>query len=122
MLRDLAAGGEDGLNPHAIAQAARHGDRLARIILDDTGFFLGVWFAALITLLDPDAIVIGGGVARIGKPLFDKIRATIPHYTINRRFAVHTPLLPAKLEKQVGVFGAASLFLNTEQAPRAKSR
>ncbi len=122
VLRDLAAGGEDGLNPHAIAQAARHGDRLARIILDDTGFFLGVWFAALITLLDPDAIVIGGGVARIGKPLFDKIRATIPHYTINRRFAVHTPLLPAKLEKQVGVFGAASLFLNTEQAPRAKSR
>jgi hypothetical protein len=54
---------------------------------------------------------MGGGVARIGKPLFDKIRATIPDYSINRRFASKTPLLPAKLQKNVGVFGAASLFL-----------
>ena len=67
-----------------------------------------------LTLLDPEAIVIGGGVAQIGKPLFAKIRETIPHYTINRRFAVKIPLLTAKLQKNVGVFGAASLFLPTE--------
>jgi len=61
--------------------------------------------------LDPEAVVIGGGVAQIGRPLFRKIKETIPHYTINRSFAAKTPLLPAKLQKQVGVFGAASLFL-----------
>ena len=64
-----------------------------------------------ITLLDPEAIVIGGGVSQIGKPLFDKIHSTIPQYTINRSLAVKTPILRAKLQKQVGVFGAASLFL-----------
>jgi len=46
--------------------------------------------------------------------LFDKIRETIPHYTINRLFARKTPLLPAKLQTNVGVFGAASLFLPEE--------
>ena len=73
-----------------------------------------MWLAGMITLLDPEAIVIGGGVARIGKPLFDKIRETIPNYTINRQFAVKTPILPAKLKTNVGVFGAASLFLPAE--------
>jgi glucokinase len=64
-----------------------------------------------VSLLDPEAIVIGGGVSQIGKPLFDKIRDTIPHYTINRDFVAALPILPAKLQKDVGVYGAASLFL-----------
>ena len=69
--------------------------------------------AGMITLLDPEAIVIGGGVAKIGKPLFDKIRATIPHHTINL-FAKKTPVLAAKLQTNVGIFGAASVFLPHE--------
>ena len=98
-----------------IEDAARAGDAFAQAIIGETGFYLGVWLAGMITLLDPEAIVIGGGVARIGKPLFDKIRETIPLYTINRQFAVKIPLLPAKLQSHVGVFGAASLFLPEEQ-------
>ena len=58
-----------------------------------------------------EAIVIGGGVSQIGKPLFDRIRQTIPNYTINRRFVEKLPILPAKLQKNVGVYGAASVFL-----------
>ncbi len=111
LLRDLTRGRLERISPRLIEKAARQGDAVAKSIIDETGFYLGVWLAGMMTLLDPEAIVIGGGVARIGKPLFDKIRETIPCYTINRRFAVNTPLLPAKLEKDVGIFGAASLFL-----------
>ena len=111
LLRNLTRGQLNRITPKMIADAARAGDRMARSIIEETGFYLGVWLAGMITLLDPEAIVIGGGVARIGKPLFNKIRETIPCYSINRRFAVKTPLLPAKLQKNVGVFGAASLFL-----------
>ncbi len=111
LLRGLTHGELSRITPKMIQEAARKGDRVARDVLDDTGFYLGVWLAGMITLLDPEAIVIGGGVARIGKPLFDKIRETIPERTINRQFARKTPLLPAKLQHNVGVFGAASLFL-----------
>jgi glucokinase len=114
LLRDLTRGHLSQITPKMIEEAARAGDAVAKAIIDETGFFLGVWLAGMITLLDPEAIVIGGGVAQIGKPLFAKIRETIPHYTINRRFAVKIPLLTAKLQKNVGVFGAASLFLPTE--------
>ncbi len=111
LLRDWTGGYVSRITPKMIEDAARAGDRVARAIIDETGFYLGVWLAGMITLLDPEAIVMGGGVARIGKPLFAKIRQTIPLYTINRLFAVKTPLVPAKLQKNVGVFGAASLFL-----------
>jgi len=63
------------------------------------------------SLFDPEAIIIGGGVAQIGKPLFEKIRQTMPQYTINRRFLETLPILPARLQKNVGVYGAASIFL-----------
>jgi len=111
LLREMSHGHTSRITPRMIQDAARARDPIAQSIIDETGFFLGVWLAGMMTMLDPEAIVIGGGVAQIGRPLFRKIKETIPHYTINRRFASKTPLLPAKLQKQVGVFGAASLFL-----------
>lgn len=111
LLREMTGGHTSRITPRMIQEASRAHDPVAQGIIDETGFYLGVWLAGMITLLDPEAIVIGGGVAQIGRPLFKKIRETIPHYTINRRFAVKTPLLPAKLQKNVGIFGAASLFM-----------
>ncbi|HEV2500018.1 MAG TPA: ROK family protein [Terriglobia bacterium] len=108
VLRDCG----DAITPEMIADAARKGDGIAQKVLDETGFFLGVWLGGMISLLDPDAIVIGGGVARIGKPLFTKISDTIVHYTINPRIASKIPILPAKLQQNVGIYGAAGLFLS----------
>jgi glucokinase len=111
LLRTLSAGDLRKITPLMIQAAARKGDDIARSIIDETGFLLGVWLAGMMSLFDPEAIIIGGGVAQIGKPLFEKIRQTMPHYTINRRFVEHLPILPAKLQKNVGIFGAASVFL-----------
>ena len=84
---------------------------MAKSLVDDTGFFLGMRLAGMISLFDPEAIIIGGGVSQIGKSLFDKIRQTIPNYTINRRFVEKLPILPPKLQTNVGVYGAASVCL-----------
>jgi glucokinase len=111
LLRELSRGDLRKITPVMIQEAARRGDDLAKSIIDDTGFYLGVWLGGMISLFDPEAILIGGGVAQIGKPLFEKIRQTIPNYTINRRFVEKLPILPAKLQKNVGVYGAASVFL-----------
>ena len=110
-LRDLTRGNLSLITPEMIEKAARAGDAASKTLIEETGFYLGVWLAGMITLLDPEAIVMGGGVSQIGKPLFDTIRKTILRYTMNPGLAAHTPLLPAKLEKLVGVLGAASLLL-----------
>jgi glucokinase len=119
LLRERTQNHLSRITPELIQETAAAGDGVARFIIDETGFFLGIWLASMITLLDPDAIVIGGGVSQIGKPLFNKIRETIPRYTINRQ-AKDTPLLPAKLQKDVGIFGAASLFMQ-EDTPAEKA-
>jgi len=111
LLRDLNRGDLSRITPAMIADAARRRDRIAQSILDETGFYLGVWLGGMVSLLDPEAVVIGGGVSQIGKPLFDKIRETIPRWTILRERIASLPILPAKLRKNVGVYGAASLFL-----------
>jgi glucokinase len=110
LLRKLAHGHAEEISPQMIQEAASKGDLIAKAILDETGFLLGFWLASMISLFDPEAIVIGGGVSHIGKPLFDKIRMTIPHHTVNQS-AAQTPVLPAKLRTNVGVYGAAAVFL-----------
>ncbi len=115
ILRELTHGHSEQISPLLIQQAASQGDRVAKTIIEETGFYLGVWLAGMISLFDPDAIVIGGGLTHIGKPLFDKIRQTIPHYTVNG-FAANTPVLPAKLRTNVGVYGAAAVFLPAGEA------
>jgi glucokinase len=115
LLRTLSNGQLCTITPEMIAKAARAGDAIAQSILDETGFFLGAWLGSMISLLDPGAVVIGGGVARIGKPLFSKIRETLLHYTLNPKLAEKIPVVPAKLQQNVGIYGAASLFLADDE-------
>jgi len=93
-----------------IAEAAKKKDKLAIEIIREQGYLLGIWLGGMISILDPEIIVIGGGVSMIGELLFKEIRKTAHKHTINI-YAQKTPIVRAKLRKQVGVFGAASLFM-----------
>jgi len=94
------------ITPETIMRAAEHGDEVAREILERVGGFLGTGIGNLITILSPDRVVIGGGVARLGRWLLDPIQATV------RQRCFATPLdrvqiLPAALGTDAGVVGAA---------------
>lgn len=71
---------------------------------------LGAWLGGLISVLDPDRIVIGGGVTNLGDRLFQRLREVTPQRTVNP-FAAHTPIVPAALGADVGIAGAACLVL-----------
>jgi glucokinase len=99
-----------GMPAEQIAAAVAAGDPAAIAVLDETAEMLAAWMGSLISLLDPDVIVIGGGVSRMGAPLFDRLRAAVPKRTINQ-FAAETPIVPAALAANVGVIGAAAVML-----------
>ena len=109
------AGTPDRITTEIVARAAESGDALALRLIDETGEMLGAWLGSVISLLDPDIIVIGGGVSKIGEPLFRKIRETAPRRTINP-FAAETPIVPAQLENDVGIFGAAAVIFSRPNA------
>jgi glucokinase len=87
-------------------------DRAASRDLDDIALKLGAWLGSIVSLLDPDIVVIGGGVSKIGAPLFDRLRAIVPHRTINPH-ATELPIVPAQFGSEAGVLGAASVMLAT---------
>lgn len=63
--------------------------------------------AAVINILDPDAVVIGGGVGNLDLLYEEKTRAAVTAFLFNDRF--NTPLLKPSLGDSAGVFGAAML-------------
>src|SRR4029077_1437446 len=90
-----------------IGRAAAVGYLRGVRILDETSEMLGAWLGSMISLLDPDVIVMGGGVAQIGEPLFSRVRRITPGRTINQ-FAPETPIVPAQLGSDAGIIGAAA--------------
>jgi glucokinase len=110
LLAHETGGNWDSLTAKQIGAAAERGDAFSREIIRETGILLGIWLGSIVSVLDPEVIVIGGGVARIGDPLFEPIRETLPGRTINR-CAGKTPVVRARLDRDVGIYGAAALVL-----------
>lgn len=98
--------GYDVLTPEIIARAAKEGDKVAREVFDDVGKYLGLGVANIIALLDPDIIIISGGIARAGKFLFEPIRNTVSRIVLGREHRRYR-IVRAKLGDDAGTFGAA---------------
>ena len=111
LLEEETGGNLDDLTMKHLASAANRGDAFSQAIIQDAGLHLGVWLGSIVSLLDPDIIIIGGGVAQIGEPLFEAIRKEMPGRTINP-FAAETPVVRARFEKDVGIYGGAALVLS----------
>jgi glucokinase len=104
-LRDVPP---ERLQARDVGEAAAAGDALAHDILAETGRWLGVGLAGVVNLLDPERIVIGGGVARAGAPLFDAARAMIRERAMSLP-AHAVEVVPAALGDDAAVVGAALL-------------
>jgi glucokinase len=98
----------DALTARDIGLAAADGDALACRVLDETGHWLGVGLAGVVNLLDPERIVIGGGVARAGAPLFEAARRTLRERAMDLP-AQRVEVVPAALGDSAAVVGAALL-------------
>lgn len=77
MLSELAEGELDRITAAMVTQAARNGDAYAIGVLDETGRLLGSGVASLVNILNPDRVVLAGGVASAGDLLLRPLRAEV---------------------------------------------
>jgi glucokinase len=103
----------EAAEPERLAVAAGGGDALAKALWDDIGLKLGVGLTNVIWLVNPDRIVIGGGVARAGELIFEPIRRTI-QTRCEKTFWEKLEVVPATLGNDAGIIGAATLALESE--------
>ena len=91
-----------------LSRMAYKNNKKAIKIWEDAGSKLGLALVSVTNLLNPDRIVIGGGVADAGRVLFDKVEETL----ITRAMVVQAKevkVLKAKLGNDAGMLGAALL-------------
>ena len=100
----------DPLTAKDVFDYAKTGDELSLSIVDEVGKMLGEAIAHITCVLDPDVIVIGGGVSRAGQILLD---AVLKHYTPAAFHASrHSDFKLAVLGNDAGMYGAVRMILN----------
>lgn len=92
-----------------IFDAAKEGDELAKELVDELGEILGSALSNIACVVNPEAIVIGGGVSKAGAILIDTIQE---HFQENAFFACReTRFELATLGNDAGIYGCAALVI-----------
>ncbi len=98
----------DECSPAALASAAHHGDVIAFAQWNDVARMLATAMMNCCWLLNPEAIVIGGGVARAGELLFHPFKEYL-FEQLSGPFKDGLMILPAAFGHEAGTIGAAAL-------------
>lgn len=109
-VRWARARGWSGADAVALAADARAGGQLAVGALARAGNGLGQAFASAAALVDVDLVVLGGGFAAAGAPLWEPMRAAVTRHA-RLGFARELRVVPAALGAESGLVGAAALVL-----------
>ncbi len=109
LLEEMVDGKLDDITAATVYEAAVLGDPYATEVMKDTAKFLGSGVASIINILNPQMVVIAGGVTRAGDHLFIPLIAEV------RRRAFRSAqeccrIVPAELPGTAGVVGAAGVF------------
>ena len=99
----------ENLTAKDVLDAFKAGDELAGEIMAQVGEKLGGALAFIAAVVDPEAIVIGGGVSKAGQPLIDCIQKYYREYAFS--LCKDTPMVIASLGNDAGIYGAAKMVL-----------
>ncbi|HEX6871230.1 MAG TPA: ROK family glucokinase [Micromonosporaceae bacterium] len=108
-LLEHAGGAIESINGPMVTTAAREGDPASRAAFAEIGRWLGSGLADLVQWLDPEILVVGGGVVEAGELLLAPARAAFVDQMAARGPLPVAPVVPALMGNLAGVVGAADL-------------
>lgn len=111
-LLELAGGDISRVTAQVVGEALQEGDATALELVRRAGSYLGMGVATVINVLNPAVVVIGGGVANLGEPLFAAVEEEVKLRAFPAlREAVR--IMPSRLRERVGGLGAAALVFTS---------
>lgn len=108
----------EDLDARRVCDLAREGDDVSEQIVAEAGKALGVVIGGAINLLNPDRVVIGGGVAAAGKVLLDPIRLYASRHALPLAFD-DCRIELGEIGNDAGLVGAAAIAFMEADLPRA---
>ena len=109
MLPDLVHGRLEDITAATVYEGAVLGDAYANEVMKETAKFLGIGMANIINILNPQMIVVSGGVTQAGDTLFVPLRAEVRRRAFRSAEEV-CQIVPATLMGTAGVVGAVAMF------------
>src|SRR4051812_5719418 len=113
----LAKGKIGDVTSEVVVKASQAKDPLALNVIQETVDLLTIWLGNVVDLLEPEVIVIGGGLGSRIPEWFKQIQQSLPQWSINTR-ANEIPILPAKYGADAGIAGSAALWLCEQEESR----
>lgn len=108
VLLEMAGGDIQQVSSQMVGRAHAEGDPVATEVMRETLDLLAYWLGNIIDLLEPDVIVIGGGVSSLLAPFLDEIRERWRGACVNPA-PLNIPLVLAHYGEDAGIAGAAAL-------------
>ena len=109
LIPDLVRGDLKAVTAETVSDAIIAGDEYAVGVMRETAIFLGIGLANLINILNPEMIVVSGGVTRAGRHLFDPLRREVRKRAF-RPAAEACRIVSSELGGMAGVIGAAAVY------------
>lgn len=109
VLRDMVKGKLQHITAQLVYQAAHDGDQLARQVVRETARFLGTGIANIVNILNPDVVVVSGGVTLAGDQLFDPLRREVGRRAFKPAVEA-CRIVPGALTGKAGIYGAVAAF------------
>ena len=108
LMMKLAQNDIERINAKTVFDAAKAGDSVALQVFDEYCKYLAVLINNIVCTLDPDMIILGGGVSYAGNFLLDRVREKVPRYLLYKTLP-YAELRLASLGNDAGIIGAAML-------------
>ena len=105
-LIEIVAGKIENITAEKVEVAARGGDSLALDIISRAAIYLGVGMVNLVNIFNPEMIIVGGGMAKMGDLLLNPARQVVKERAFQLS-AQAVRIVPAQLGEDAGVLGAA---------------
>lgn len=100
----------DKVTSYEVYVEAQKGDKVSKDILEKSFTYLGIGIANIVVSFDPEMIVIGGGVSKMGSVMFDKVNEVVQERAL-KAIAEKCKIVPAGLGEDTGVMGVVALAI-----------
>ena len=117
MMSDQVKGDLNQITPAIVIEAAKMGDLIARSILENAGFYLGISIANVLVTLSPQWVLIGGGIAAAGELLLASTRRTVLERT-HMVPLLEVSIVVTSLGENAGLLGSA-LWARSQNSAKA---
>lgn len=117
LILQRAGGKPEGIDGRTVIDCAKEGDPAAMKVFDRYTKYLALAINTVISFLDPEVIVLGGGISHAGKFLLDAVQEKLPRYLMFKTMP-YSRLELAVLGNNAGIIGASLLGMMMEEGNR----